>query len=204
VTGTFDIPTNEADKPLVTVSMSGAGISATSTGGTSVPGNNPPGIPTLVSPADGQTVLGTSVVLSWTKVVDPDGDAVSYQVATCTNQDFTGCPPVDVPAPTAAAQKAGLGSLGAGIILFGFVAGGSSRRARKGLLMVAALLLSGTLFVACGGGGGGSTPTQPTTNTQMNFTVSGLAAKTTYFWKVIVNDARGGQSTSVTRSFKTQ
>ncbi len=206
-TDSFDIPTNEADKPTVTVSLSGAGIAISATGTPvpgstiTVPGNNPPVIPVLVTPANGQAGLPTTVLLSWNRSSDPDGDALTYQVVNCVNQDFSGCTAVDVPTPTAKAQKEGLGGLGTGMILFGVVAGGCSRRSRKALLVVVAMLLSGTLMVACSGG----SATAPASATgEMKFTVTGLTANTTYFWKVIVNDGKGGQATSEVRNYKTQ
>jgi hypothetical protein len=190
---TFDIPSTGL--PTVTMTVTG-------TGGTSITtttGNNPPPNPVLVSPTNGQIGLGTSVTLSWNKSADPDGDAVKYHVTICTDQNLTaGCQAIDV-AP-AALQIAGLGSMGTGIILFGFVAGGGLKRSRKLMLVIPVLLLTGALLTACGGGGGTSTPATG----QASTTVTGLAANTTYFWKVVADDGKGGLSTSATFSFKTQ
>jgi CSLREA domain-containing protein len=192
---TFDIPSNVSGTPSLTVSVTG-------TGGTSITtttGNNPPPNPVLVSPTNGQIGLGTTVTLSWNKSADPDGDAVKYHITICTDQNLTaGCQAVEV-AP-AGLLVAGLGSMGSGIILFGFVAGGGLKRSRKLMLVIPALLLTGALLTACGGGGG--TPTTPTG--QASTTVTGLAANTTYFWKVVADDGKGGLATSDTFSFKTQ
>jgi CSLREA domain-containing protein len=191
---TFDIP--GTGLPTVTVSVTG-------TGGTSITtttGNNPPPNPVLVSPTNGQIGLGTSVALSWNKSTDPDGDTVKYHITICTDQNLTaGCQAVDVTPP--ALLLAGLGSMGTGIVLFGFVAGGGLKRSRKLMLVIPVLLLTGALFTACGGGGG--TSTTPATG-QASTTVTGLAANTTYFWKVVADDGKGGLATSETFSFKTQ
>ena len=42
--------------------------------------NQPPPPPTLVAPADNATGVGTTVTLDWNPVIDPDGDAVDYDV----------------------------------------------------------------------------------------------------------------------------
>jgi CSLREA domain-containing protein len=195
---TFDIPSNEADKPTVTMNVSGAGISAS--------GNNPPSQPVLVSPSNGQTGLGTTVQLTWIKSVDPDGDAVTYHVSNCVNADFSGCTPVDVAsAAPSALLFAGLGSFGAGIILVGFVAGSGMKRSRKTMFLMIALVLLGALFMSCHKSSGGE-ETGPAISTadQMNHSVTGLAPGTTYYWKVVADDGKGALSPSETWSYKTQ
>jgi MSHA biogenesis protein MshQ len=49
--------------------------------------SEPPPAPTLVSPADGATVNTSSPAFDWTDVVDPDGDAVTYEIQA----DDSGC-----------------------------------------------------------------------------------------------------------------
>jgi MSHA biogenesis protein MshQ len=49
--------------------------------------SNPPPAPSLVSPADGATVTNPLPVFDWTDVVDPDGDAVTYDMQA----DDSGC-----------------------------------------------------------------------------------------------------------------
>jgi hypothetical protein len=186
----FDIPNNDPDTPTIAITLKGAGVAAS--------GNNPPSAPVLVSPDDGATVTGTSVTLVWQQSTDADGDTVTYQVTNCADPDFTGCAPVDVASAGASGLAlAGLGSLGAGILVIGFVAGGS-RRSRTALLMLMAVLLTGSVFLSCrSGGGGGSTPASP------SYTVTGLAAGT-YYWKVSASDGNGGVSTSEPRSYTMQ
>jgi hypothetical protein len=147
----------------------------------------------LVSPLNNAVVPGTTVTLTWTNAVDPDGDPVTHQVSNCTNPAFTGCAPVNVASSGASALAfAGLGSLGAGIILIGFVAGSGFKRSRKALLMIVIILLTGTIFISCGGGDDdGAAPPAPG-----QLTVSNLTPGTTYYWKVTATDGKGGESTS--------
>ena len=49
--------------------------------------SNPPPAPALVAPADGSTVNTSSPTFDWTDVVDPDGDAVTYEIQA----DDSGC-----------------------------------------------------------------------------------------------------------------
>jgi hypothetical protein len=194
----FDIPSNDPGTPVITIVVSGAGISTT--------GNNPPSVPVLVSPANLAIVSAASVTFTWQRSTDPDGDAVTHRFFICLNDPgFTGpgCGPVDVAsASSSGLAYAGLGSLGAGIILVGFVAGTGFRRSRKAMLMIVALLLLGVLFVACNGGGGGGPVTPPIQ--EMSHTVTGLNPSALYYWKVVADDGRGGTSTSEVRSFTTQ
>jgi len=199
---TFDIPSTGL--PAVTVTVNGSGgVSTTPT----TPGvaNNPPTNPVLSSPTNGQSGLPTTMTFIWNKSVDPDGNALTYHFMYGTDPNLAGAQTVDV-ASTTGIMFAGLGSMGGGLILFGFVAGGSLKRTRKAILSIAALLLVGGLFTACGGGGG--SPAAPTTITpnadQVSTTVTGLTANTTYYWKVIADDGKGGVASSETFSFKTQ
>jgi len=205
---TFDIPSTGL--PTETVNVSGTGGTATTGTGTV---NSPPPNPVLFTPANGQTGVPTTMTFTWKKSVDPNGDAVTYHVIYSTDPSFATSQTVDVAAAKAAGLLfAGLGSMGGGIILFGFVSGSGMKRSRKLLIVIPVLLLMGTLFTACGGGGGGtpSTTTPPgappgtTAADVASTTVTGLAANTTYFWKVVADDGKGLLSTSETFSFKTQ
>jgi len=192
----------------MTVNGTGGIVTSTPvTPGTPGVTNNPPTNPVLVSPADTVAGLGTSVQFVWKKSADPDGDAITYHFMYSTDPNLTGAQTVDVAAAKRAGLMfAGLGSMGGGIIMFGFVAGSGSLRSRK-LLLAIPLLLMGALFTACGGGGGGTADTTQATTVgadEATTTVSGLAAGTTYYWKVIADDGKGGQSSSAVRSFKTQ
>lgn len=193
----FDIPSNDPGTPSITFNLSGSGVSAT--------GNHPPAVPALASPANGAVVSGTTVTFTWTKSVDPDGDAVTHRFYNCADPTFAaaGCGPVNVAsAGTSGLAFAGLGGLGAGIIMIGFVMGSGLKRSRKALLMLAAVFLTGTIFMACSSGGDDGAAPAPAE--QMSHTVTGLTPATTYYWKVVADDGRDGTATSEVRSYTTQ
>jgi len=52
--------------------------------------NADPTAPTLVSPANGSTVV-KPVTFQWTKSTDADNDAISYSLYFCTDSGFAGC-----------------------------------------------------------------------------------------------------------------
>ncbi|MBC7962953.1 MAG: choice-of-anchor D domain-containing protein [Steroidobacteraceae bacterium] len=196
---TFDIPSNVAGTPSLTMTVSGTGGIAPI--GTA---NNTPINPVLVSPTNGQTGLGTTMTFVWNKSTDPDGDAVTYQLIYSTDPNFAVAQTVvDVAAAKSAGLLfAGLGSMGGGIMLFGFVAGNGSRRSRTTTLGIIALILVGALLTACIGEVNDRSRST-TADQQVSKTVTGLAANTTYYWKVVANDSKGGLTTSATFSFKT-
>ncbi len=111
---------------------------------------------------------------------------------------FASCAPVDV----ASSGTAGIYFAGPGLLFVGFV---FARRGRAGkfmlTLMIAVLLMSGVVFISCSSGGGSGTPAAGTTVTHR---VSGLSSATTYYWKVVADDGRGGLTSSPTWSFTTQ
>jgi CSLREA domain-containing protein len=194
----LSIPTpNIISAPSVTIALSGSGISTT--------GNNPPSQPVLVTPAPGQTGVPTTMTFVWNKSVDPDGDVVTYHFNNCTNQTMTtGCTPADV---TAAAPSglffAGLGSFGAGIILIGFVAGSGLKRSRMTMFLITFLLLSGTLFMSCHKSSSEDITLPPPPAEQISNIVKNLTPNTTYYWKVVADDGKGGLTPSAVSSYTT-
>ena len=159
-------------------------------------GNNPPTAPALVSPADGETGVGTTATFEWKPSTDPDGDAITYHLTYCTDRTFASCSHgVTFPGTT------GICFAGSGLLFLGFVMtrGGRGRKYML-VLMMAMLLTTGVFIVSCSSGsdddsGGG---------TNMTYQVSGLNNATTYYWKVVANDGKGGQTSSPTQSFTTQ
>jgi hypothetical protein len=182
----FDIPSNDPDEDPVTVSTSGTGTAV----------NNPPEVPLLVYPADGQPNLGTTVMFRWKKCNDPDGNPVTYLLYVSKDTAFPSSdPPIDV----VCNSKKGVLYAGTvmGIMLVGIVFG-NIRGWRKAVLLTATLSAASVLVVSCGGGGGTSGP-----GNEVAFTVSGLDPATTYYWKVSADDGYGNISESNVRSFTT-
>ncbi|BCR06686.1 hypothetical protein DESUT3_37550 [Desulfuromonas versatilis] len=162
----------------------------------SILANLPPVAPALVFPAADQADLGTSVTFRWEDSTDPDGDTVSFRLLVADNPEFTDSIVAQSTGGGPAVLLAGLG--GAGLLLLGL--GGVSRRRRLPLALAAAALL----LVSCGGGGGGGGGAAPAPQvTETSATVSGLQPATTYFWKVIAEDDRGGVTESAVQEFTT-
>jgi hypothetical protein len=69
------------------------------------------------------------------------------------------------------------------------------------VLMMAMLLTTGVLFASCSS----SSDNNPApAGTNMTYQVSGLNNATTYYWKVVADDGKGGQASSPTGSFTTK
>lgn len=198
---TFDIPTNVAGAVTMTVSGTG-GVATAGTGG-----NNPPTNPVLVSPENGQTGVATTFTFVWNKSSDPDGDAITYHFQNCTDENFTtGCTNSDVQAAAPSRLLyAGLGSFGAGIVLIGFVAGSGLRRSKKTMLVITLLLLAGGLFMSCTRTKTETVqvPAPGTTAGQISNIVRDLAPNTTYHWKVVADDGKGGTASSPVSTYTT-
>ena len=169
--------------------------------GNACPPNNPPSAASLVYPANGQTGLGTSVQFRWQTSTDPDNDPVTYHFYACQDQTFSSCSHAQV--AWSGANRIYLAGLGGGIMIFGLAF--ATKRGKKGLLLltVIALLVTGGVIASCSGGGGSnSNPTTPATET--TYSVSGLSSGTTYYWKVVAYDGKGGTTESAVWSFATQ
>ena len=164
--------------------------------------DQPPSAPVLLSPEDGATGLDpSSVTLSWQSSTDAEDDPLKYTVTYCTDQNFSGCTPVDVPATDAVAMVTTLGG-GMGIMFLGFMAPGL--REKRMAVTCTVIVLLAIMLAGCGNGGGssaasGSIPKSVT----MTTTINSLSPGTTYYWKVGVTD--GIKTTeSAARHFTTQ
>jgi len=128
---------------------------------------------------------------------------VTYDLFVCEDENFTtGCfNTFDIASlENKAIYYAGIGS-GVGLLLFGIVLAGGVRNRRKISLMIAMIMIAGILLVSCGGGGGGG---GGGTSNEVSYTVSGLKPGTTYYWKVVADDGKGGRTESPVWSFITQ
>jgi hypothetical protein len=186
----FDIPSNDPGTPSVTMNVSGTGLSSAT--------NNSPSSPTLVSPLDGQTGVDTTVTFQWNKSADPDNDPLTYHLSYCPGDPSASCTPVDV----ASNGMPGIFFAGSGLLFLGFVFTHGSRGKKLMLmLMIVMLLMTGALFTSCGKDSETSTST---TSSDFSQQVSGLNSATTYYWKVVADDGKGGLAPSDIRSFTTQ
>ncbi len=167
--------------------------------------NSPPPAPALVSPADGTAGAPTTVPFEWNPSVDPDGDQVDYRFFLGTDPSFAGVVPVPI-ARTRSGSTAGplkgagfLHWLPAVILLSGILfLGGSAKLA--GALALAGVL--GIMGIAGCSGGGGSSGSPAAASGNITHTAAGLAAGTTYYWKVEADDGLAAAA-SPARSFTT-
>jgi hypothetical protein len=178
--GILDIPYGEDGRtPLV------ERVHATGTGYIE-PGNIPPDTPVLIHPLPDQDNLRTSVTFRWSRCEDPDGDPVGYWIFYSQSPDFEGTIPARLEPGRTRLAGAGLAALA----FLAAVALPGSRRRRY----IVTLLLVLSLIAAC------------SDDIEDNATVPAfrLEAKTTYYWKVVADDGRGGLSHSEVRSFTTR
>jgi hypothetical protein len=167
--------------------------------GPAVGTNEPPAVPVLTSPGNGFTVPGSSIRLHWQKSIDPEGGKVTYRLQIAEDSGFT------VNLQTFNVDENGNLIAGAAAALpFLALLGWRGRHRRKQtlVLLAAGMLLATTLVVGCGSGGWGNNA--GTGDDKVSFEVTGLHAKTTYYWRVIaVDDQNKVSDPSETRSFTT-
>ncbi len=162
----------------------------------------------LISPLDGKTGLGREVKFEWSPATDPDGDPVFHILHYSTNADFT---PYNAKEVSFSGQnkllKAGIDNRTWLMFLILIVLYGIFyfSRNQKGIRFLAILLIFGILFKSC------HRPTsededpkpQPEPPKTIIETISNLDTNTTYYWKVLAADKKGGKTYSTTRSFTT-
>lgn len=161
--------------------------------------NTPPPAARLHWPENRATNLPTTLVLSWSQPPDSDGDQVTNTVQLATEPHF-----LNPSAVTASAANHGpwpmTCTLAACLLPLGFAAGSRKR----GLVLLLCCGIGLLLQVACGDSGGSRRDEQPLDPTVRTTTVSGLSAGTTYYWRVLSEDGRGGSSRSEVFSFTTR
>jgi hypothetical protein len=182
------------NESLITLELSGKGTTVLPP--PPPPGNKPPSPFNLIYPENEEEGLPTTIIFEWEKSTDPDGDPVTYDLKVCEDRDLTtGCiikegipeTKITIGSIANAVYEAGIGiSYGAWLmILFGIaLIGGLIDRRRIGLLIVA-IVISGMFLVSCGSSGGGAREE-----------VAALQPGTTYYWKVVAKDNRGGETVS--------
>jgi hypothetical protein len=180
-TGTLKLWSNSGSYRPLTISLSGVGS------------GDAPSAAGLVTPADGESVTGTTVTFTWNLGADNGSGALTHKVFVCESKDFTGCE-----TPSGISRTESDTPMGVTILIAGLLAPFGWRNRRKMVVWAIGALLAGGLTIsACGGG---SASKVEGSNKQ---TVSGLKASTTYYWKVTEVTADGSSADSSVRSFTT-
>ena len=195
----LEIVSDDPDESRITVALSGTGLAAIV--------NNDPSMPALVSPADGQAGVNTTVDFVWKKSTDPDGDPVNYKLYYCEDLNFAapGCAPVDVASlHSKGIFYAGMFGSGTGLLFLGMVFAGSAGGRGKITAFIALVAITGLILVSCGSGSGSGGGGSASVNDEVSITESGLNSGTTYHWKVVAEDGNGGAIESGVSSFTTQ
>ncbi|MDH4183508.1 MAG: hypothetical protein OEV92_04745 [Nitrospinota bacterium] len=173
---------------------------------TNQPPYHPGGGSWLISPDDGGYGNGNTPFV-WRVLQDLDGDVITYSLYVCPNGDFENCQVIATfdSQGNQLRMAAGLGVLGAGLLLVGF--GFTSGRRRRLAVMAAVLALTGSAaMVACGHSSGSAS---------QGVTVASCSAAGAdalcgekyslkpgdYQWKVTAEDGRGGVIESEPRGF---
>lgn len=153
-------------------------------------GNRPPSVPILIHPDPNQTSLRDTITFRWQRCGDPDGDKVFYHFLLSkskeeTEQNLIESRTVEVPE--------GLRLAGFGAASLGLLWGSTLSPRRRKFLIPLCLLLA--LLSACGG---------EDKEDSAVVEVGNLDPLTTYYWKVISDDGRGGLTQSEVQSFTTR
>ncbi len=179
-------------------------------GETTAYGNNPPTVPQLVYPEDGQTDLDSNIEFKWSKSTDAEGGAVTYDLTVCADDKFkTVC--FNNKEEIALHEKKPIffAGSGLGLLLFGIVFAGSkgerfSMSKKHAVLYAIIIVIALAGLIGCGSGGGGNDENPQTpVDYGVSYRLAGFEGGATYFWKVIAYDEEGGQTESEVRSFTT-
>lgn len=197
--GAIKISSNDPDEPDVTISLSGSYVPA-------APVGSPPTAPVLLSPENGAVDVSVPVTFKWQASTDPDGDALTYELAYATDPTMAGATVITV-ASTASSLDARYASAeagGAGVVLLaGALWLGSAPGRRRIMLALAAMALL-LMVAACGSGVSATDSGAPETPAdEITYTASDLIAGATYYWSVTAVDSAGNRTGSGSWSFNT-
>ncbi len=193
----FDIRSNDPDENRVTVNVSG---SATPNN------NNPPTKPELAYPTNGATGVMTTVTFEWDRSGDPDGDPVSFKLYLDTDPAFAGTSPRIIASSldgNSASMAMGypIGIMGLfGVMAIGWMPG---NRKRMSHLLIAVITVTGLIFTSCGDGKVVENNNSGNKVYNESYSIDKLLPDTTYYWKVVADDGKGGMTESDTYTFTT-
>lgn len=185
VTTGLTLRSNDPESPRTRVVLSGTGIVVPPPEIT----NQPPSAPELQTPENGAEGLGTSVTLEWSDSIDPDGDAITYEVLLCKDAEFPNCDRMTVSALGNSSARYAT-PLASSLLLFMLMSLGVA--GRKRLAFIALSAVAAMSLAGC---------PDPRFN---DHKVEGLEANTTYFWQVIALDGKGGEAGSESWRFTTK
>jgi hypothetical protein len=199
----INIASNDSDKSMTAVALDGTGLSSST--------NNPPSKPKPKSPGNRGKGHGRKVEFKWEESTDPDGDTVSYQLQICEDPNLTtGCiMGTNLLSETGRdTYYAGIGSFSVGLLFFGIVIIVPFKRVtcQKLNVFVAVVAVTGMLLlVSCGKLSDDSVTSSNSNSSQevVSQVVSGLRSGTTYYWQVVAEDGKGGETYSDVWSFET-
>ncbi len=139
--------------------------------------------PTLLSPADQETLEGLSPTLTWLPAPNPDGgEIVRYQIQVATNSGFSGA----VEYWVSAAGEVIPASLGFAALL---LSGGTLISGRRRVaVLIAGVALIALLINGCGGSSSSSSSDRDSVaeieTDALTLTLQALDDNTTYYWRV--------------------
>ncbi|MFO7606867.1 MAG: S8 family serine peptidase [Desulfurivibrionaceae bacterium] len=183
--GSVEIISNDPVQASATISLAGIG-------------NNPPARATLVSPPNGATDLALPVTVQWFHPSDPDGDPVTDTVVVSELSPGTaGAGTINRMTLTAAAMPVHASIL---LLLAALLVLGCSGKTRRSAYFV---ILAGGILLLNSCGGGSDAPARPAAISD-SLTETELKSGTTYIWKVVSEDGKGGVSESASWTFTTR
>ena len=157
--------------------------------------NVKPDRPLVVAPANNVADFDTTVTFRWFHPADPDGDVVTDTLLISRTGDFSDSPLAADSRRESGSALATMGAIGCFYLLYG-------ARGKKRWMSALSCLLLLVVAVACSNSGDDNTV--GLAGELVEQTVSDLLPETTYYWKVVSQDAVGGTSESRVRSFSTR
>lgn len=177
--------------------------------------NFKPDTPQILAPSNGATGVAMPVTLRWSMPSDNDDNPLVFHLSVCNNASFLGsgnnCQQdivVVARAETGTPLRwAGIGILAASLGMLGFAFAAKGGRKFMLVTFLTLALSSSIAFFSCGGSDGvtfNPQPTPPPVEEGVSRQVTGLQSGVTFYWKVEVDDGKGGRALSAVSNFTTR